>query len=125
MHSQPAMPLGTSRPGVIEQISSNNAGTARRGRRVVAKVNVRLFAIVRQHVGQSSVSLDLPDHATVADLKSSLASAYPSLEPLLPNLMISVNSQYAADESTIPPHADLAAIPPVSGGSGTSEFCHD
>lgn len=119
------MPLGTTRPGVIEQIGGLDAGAASRGRGAVVKVNVRLFAIVRQHVGQSSVSLDLPDHATVADLKSSLATAYPSLEPLLPNLMISVNSQYAADESPIPPHADLAAIPPVSGGSGTSEFRHD
>jgi molybdopterin converting factor subunit 1 len=80
-------------------------------------VQVRLFAIARERAGRKVVEVDLPEPATVADLKAAILSQTPSLASLLPVLRFSVNSEYADDTTPIPQGADLAAIPPVSGGS--------
>jgi molybdopterin synthase catalytic subunit len=80
------------------------------------RVNVRLFAMARQRVGASTIAVELPRTATVADLKAALAGACPALEPLLAGSMIAVNHLYAADSEPIAFGADLAVIPPVSGG---------
>jgi molybdopterin converting factor subunit 1 len=81
------------------------------------RVTVRLFAMARQQTGQASVALDVPEPATVAALKRALAVAFPELAPLVPQLMIAINADYVRDEERlIPPGAEVAAIPPVSGG---------
>ena len=80
------------------------------------QVDLRLFALARQRAGRPVVTLELPEPARVADLRRALATAYPDLAPLLPNLMIAVNAEYADDDREVPPGAEVAAIPPVSGG---------
>jgi molybdopterin converting factor small subunit len=41
---------------------------------------------------------------------------------LLPQMLIAINADYAGDdESLIPPGAEVAAIPPVSGGRPASD----
>jgi molybdopterin synthase catalytic subunit/molybdopterin synthase sulfur carrier subunit len=52
----------------------------------------------------------------VADLRRQLATACPELASLLPHVLIAVNAQYAGDDTVIPAGAELACIPPVSGG---------
>jgi molybdopterin converting factor subunit 1 len=81
------------------------------------RVEVRLFAVARQRAGQPAVTLEVPEPATVAALKRALAEACPALAALVPSLLIAVDSEYAADDAPIPPGAEVAAIPPVSGGS--------
>lgn len=76
-----------------------------------------LFAAAKQKAGTSSLVLNLPEPATVADLKAALATACPALAPYMPSMRIAVDAEYAADDRAIPPGAELAAIPPVSGGS--------
>ena len=83
------------------------------------KVHVRLFALARQRAGRSEVVVELPEPATVADLKKSLTEAIPELAPLASSLMIAVDSEYAGDDQVVAPGSDVAVIPPVSGGSPT------
>jgi molybdopterin converting factor subunit 1 len=80
-------------------------------------VQVHLFALARERAGGPSVSIDLPEGSTVADLKSALARSLPALAPLVPSLRIAVNAEYVADDHPLPPGAEVAVIPPVSGGS--------
>lgn len=79
-------------------------------------VEVRLFALARDRVGRPIVTLELTEPATVADLKRALTASHPQILPLLPHLKFAVDAEYAVDDTPIPPGADLAAIPPVSGG---------
>jgi molybdopterin converting factor subunit 1 len=80
-------------------------------------VNVRLFAVARQRAGRAEVALELPEPATVATLRRALAGACPELAPLMPNMKFAVDAEYAHDDNApIPAGAELAAIPPVSGG---------
>ena len=81
---------------------------------------VRLFAVARQRAGRPVVEVDLPDRATVADLRAALRESLPDLAPILPTARFSVDAEYADDATPIPPGADLALIPPVSGGSEES-----
>jgi molybdopterin converting factor subunit 1 len=83
-------------------------------------VQVRLFALARERAGGPSVVVDLPEGSTVADLKSALARSFPALAPLIPSLRIAVNAEYVADDGLLPPGAEVAVIPPVSGGSALS-----
>lgn len=79
-------------------------------------VELRLFALARDRAGRPTLALDLPEPATVADLKRALVAAVPGLEALLPVLKFAVDSEYADDATPIRAGSELAAIPPVSGG---------
>lgn len=81
------------------------------------RARIQLFAIARQRAGRPAVELDLPESPTVADLKAALRDQVPALAPILGAARFSVNAEYADDATPIPPGADLALIPPVSGGS--------
>jgi molybdopterin converting factor subunit 1 len=83
-------------------------------------VTVRLFALARQRAGRAEVSLELPEPATVADLRQALGAAFPDLAPLLPAVRIAVAAEYADDDQEIRPGVELAVIPPVSGGATTA-----
>lgn len=80
------------------------------------KHQVLLFAAAKRLIGQSAVVLDLPGSATVADLRAALRSRHPALTEILAHAKLAVNSEYAADGAPLPPGAEIALIPPVSGG---------
>lgn len=62
------------------------------------------------------VVIDLPSDATVGRLRRQLSEEVPELAPLMANMMFAVDTEYADDQSKIPPGAEVACIPPVSGG---------
>ena len=80
------------------------------------KIRVRLFAVARQMAGRDSVELELPEGATVAQLRTRLGTQIPPLSEIVAQMLFAVDMQYAGDETPIPPNADVACIPPVSGG---------
>jgi molybdopterin synthase catalytic subunit/molybdopterin synthase sulfur carrier subunit len=80
------------------------------------KVELKLFAVARQLGGCDTISIDLPAGATVAALRAALAEQTPALAPILPRVMFAVNADYAVDETVIAAGAEVACIPPVSGG---------
>jgi molybdopterin converting factor small subunit len=94
-----------------------------------SRIHVRLFALARQRAGQATIVVEVPGPATVAALKRALADASPGLAPLVPHLLIAIEGEYASDDRTlIPQGAEVAAIPPVSGGCPTGfdrGFPHD
>jgi molybdopterin synthase catalytic subunit len=72
------------------------------------RLTVRLFAGLKERAGAPTVDLDLPDPATVADVRSAFA-------PDLPYI-VAVNRVYAGDEEPVGAGDEVALIPPVSGG---------
>ncbi len=79
-------------------------------------VHVRLFAAARDAAGAETVTLRLPDSATVSDLRSALLDQAPALHPLASTLLVAIDQQYATDDDPVPPSAEIACFPPVSGG---------
>ena len=79
-------------------------------------VRVRLFASVRHSAGCESVELDLPDEATIGQLRRRLADEFPATAAVIERAMFASDMQYARDTDKIRPGAEVACIPPVSGG---------
>ena len=81
------------------------------------QLSVRLFASVREAVGEQSLALDLPEGATVSILTQELHARFPQIRELPPAL-VSVNYEYVGEEHPLHEGDQVAIIPPVSGGSG-------
>lgn len=79
-------------------------------------VRVLFFARIRDLAAADSTEVDLTAGDTVAHLRRSLASKHPAIAELLPRCAIAMNGEYADDDESIPVNAELAVIPPVSGG---------
>lgn len=79
-------------------------------------VQVRLYAVARELAGADAVDVDVPEPCTVAELRQALASQVPALAEILPGVLFAIGSDYVADKTIVPPKADVACIPPVSGG---------
>ncbi|MSR57686.1 MAG: MoaD/ThiS family protein [Planctomycetaceae bacterium] len=80
------------------------------------QVTVKLFARARDLAGTDRVVLELPGVACVADVRRGLATAFPTMAPLVPSLLVTVGNDYARDDVRVSPDAELACFPPVSGG---------
>jgi molybdopterin converting factor subunit 1 len=80
-------------------------------------IRVRMFARARDLAGADAVAVELPPGATVADLRAGLGETYPALGPLLARSAMAVDEEFAEDSVVIPAGAELALLPPVSGGS--------
>ncbi len=80
------------------------------------KVQVKLFAVARQLAGNENVLIELPVGSKVSDVRAALLKAVPALTSIAPMLVFAVNQDYASDEIVLPEGADVACIPPVSGG---------
>ncbi len=79
-------------------------------------ISILFFAGLRDRAKTHRAELELPEGATVADLKAAVIQKFPAVAPLLPNALISVNQQYAGEMEGIPRGAEVAFFPPVSGG---------
>ena len=79
-------------------------------------VHVQLFARARALAGAQSINVDIGGEATVAALRAALIESSPALSSIAGTLHVSVNGDYADDTLTIPPQAEVACFPPVSGG---------
>jgi MoaE-MoaD fusion protein len=82
------------------------------------RVNVRLFAMLRERAGADRIELRLPAQATVADAMRALGENEP-LGELLARMPVrmAVNRDYADAQTTLAEQDELALIPPVSGGA--------
>lgn len=81
------------------------------------RCQVLLFARARDLAGAGSLTLDLPEGATVAELRRRLAEDNPALASLLQRSALAVNGEFADADRTLPAGAEIALLPPVSGGS--------
>lgn len=79
-------------------------------------VRVKLFAVAKQRIGQNEIEIALPEGATVRQLRGAIVEQYAPLSDVLTHARLAVNSDYAADTAVISPTAEIAIIPPVSGG---------
>ncbi|PQO42326.1 MoaD/ThiS family protein [Blastopirellula marina] len=79
-------------------------------------VCIKLFALTRDLAGTDEVSLELDAPVTIAAVRSALGEAVPALQPVLPSCAFAVDNEYAGNTAEIEPGAEVACLPPVSGG---------
>ncbi|GAP07037.1 molybdopterin synthase subunit MoaE [Anaerolinea thermolimosa] len=82
------------------------------------KVTVLFFASLKERVGMTSTTLEIPQGARVADLKAILLERFPALAGASGSIIISVNREFAFDSDPVADGAEVGLFPPVSGGEG-------
>jgi molybdopterin converting factor subunit 1 len=85
------------------------------------EIEVRLFAVLRERAGADTVTVEVPEGATVKDALAAVG-AEPGLGELIQAMpvVMALNREYAAEGDTLAAGDELALIPPVSGGESTA-----
>ncbi|MEA2178704.1 MAG: MoaE-MoaD fusion protein [Solirubrobacteraceae bacterium] len=73
------------------------------------RLTVRLFAGLKERAGAATAELEVPDPATVADVRAAFGDEWPYI--------VAVNRVFAGDEEPVRAGDEVALIPPVSGGT--------
>lgn len=81
-------------------------------------IKVLFFGQLRELVGASEESVELPAGACVADLISHYQQRVPRWQDFRPSLAVAVNQEYADPAASLHGGDEVAFIPPVSGGAG-------
>jgi molybdopterin synthase catalytic subunit/molybdopterin converting factor small subunit len=83
-------------------------------------MNIRLlaFASAGDALGTTEMDIEMPEGSCIADLRARLDADHPKLQPLWPRLAVAVNGRVVTPDEPLTPGAEVALLPPVSGGSG-------
>jgi molybdopterin synthase catalytic subunit len=79
------------------------------------RVRLLAFASAAEALAPET-ELELPDGATVGDLKRRLATDHPQLAALWTRLAVAVDGELVGDRAPLVDGAEVALLPPVSGG---------
>jgi molybdopterin converting factor small subunit len=81
------------------------------------KITIILYANLKEKAGTDRIEMQVPNNATIADLKQILKQDYPALGPQLANVHVMVNKRnLPLDTDVVPPDAEITFLPPISGG---------
>lgn len=80
-------------------------------------VRVLAFASASDALGGRALDVELPEGATVADLRAALTARRPALAPLWPRLAVAVGGEISTGDAALSEGVEVALLPPVSGGS--------
>ncbi len=79
-------------------------------------IQILYFAGAREAAGASRETLERAP-ASVAELRRALEAAHPALARILPRCRIAVDQEFAPDDAPLRDGAEVAIVPPVSGGA--------
>ena len=79
-------------------------------------ITVLFFAQAREQSGRARGTLELPDGSKVADALARLEREHPALAALWPHLAVAVDQHLVRGDAPLRDGAELALLPPVSGG---------
>ena len=85
------------------------------------RIDVQLFATLRDRAGSKAISVEIGEAATVGQLLDHIAAAYPALAPALPSAIVAVNQEFAFPPTLLHTGDEVALFPPVSGGADYPE----
>jgi MoaE-MoaD fusion protein len=85
------------------------------------KIRLLAFASAGDALGAGEREIELPAGSRIADLRALLDRSHPALGPLWPRLAIAIDGQIAGPEAEILEGAEVALLPPVSGGTAEPE----
>src|ERR1019366_3503163 len=83
------------------------------------RVRVLPFGVMKDWLGESPATVELPAGATVADLLARLGET--AAARALRGIAVSVNAEYATTAHILREGDEVGLLPPVSGGSGRIE----
>ena len=83
---------------------------------IAVRVTVLLFSVLREEVGESTLSLDVPSGCTGGALLDQLAADHPASHCFREHTRLAVNASYASEDVVLQDGDEVALITPTSGG---------
>jgi molybdopterin converting factor subunit 1 len=80
------------------------------------RVNIRLFARLRDLAGSGELVRDVPGPATVQTVWTALTAEMPELQVYAQTMSVAVNADYSKMTAAVSDGDEVAFMPPVSGG---------
>ncbi len=80
------------------------------------RLRILAFASASDALGAAESAFELAPGARVEDLKCALLVRYPALAALLPRIAVAVDGEIVSDDRELLEDAEVALLPPVSGG---------
>jgi len=80
------------------------------------RIEVKLFAAIRESIDDDSFVCEMPPGATVKELRAALVEAHPGVAELVAHSTFAIESKYVIDSVELSEGEEVACIPPVSGG---------
>jgi molybdopterin converting factor subunit 1 len=81
------------------------------------RIRLRYFASLRERLGRSEETVEVPEGATVAMVWNQLKDKHPELAVIERSVAFAVAQEYVDKTHPLQDNDELAFIPPVSGGS--------
>jgi molybdopterin synthase catalytic subunit/molybdopterin converting factor small subunit len=85
--------------------------------KILMQIRVLFFGVLKDLVGRSSETLELPEGARLQTVLSHYARQAPRFEAMLPSLALSVNQEYSRPDQALRGGDEVGLLPPVSGGA--------
>ncbi len=80
------------------------------------KVRLKFFALYREIVGSGEVDKNVASGSCVKELLQRLFADYPTLKKYSNEILVSVNRNYASENTELKEGDEVAVLPPISGG---------
>ena len=84
---------------------------------LLMKLTILLFATLKDAAPAGRLEVEVADGSDVAALWGAAIARAPQLAKWRRHARVAVNQEYAGDEDIVPADAEIAFIPPVSGGA--------
>src|SRR5258708_6108772 len=85
------------------------------------KIGVLFFGVLKEVIGRSGETVDLPEGARVSEVLFYYSREAPRFEAMIPSLAISVNQEYSGTDRSLRDGDEVGLLPPVSGGSAEGD----
>jgi len=83
------------------------------------KIRVLAFASAATAVGTNEFEIDLPDGSSLETLRKKLLGDFPALTPIWDRLAVAIDGDLVSSDQPLAEGAEVALLPPVSGGRPT------
>ncbi len=82
----------------------------------MARFEILMFAAARQWSGTDVLVVDMESPTAAASILDRIGEIVPGIAPMLPACRLAVDQSFVAGEALVDAGAEVALIPPVSGG---------
>lgn len=82
----------------------------------MARFEILMFAAARDLSGTERLVIEIESPVEAATILKRIGKEVPAIAPLLPACRLAVDQAFVAGDAVVDSDAELALIPPVSGG---------
>ena len=80
------------------------------------RVKIKLFSVFREAVGKKEIELSMEKNCRVRDVIHMLGEEYPAIKKFIEFAIVSINHEYADENSLVKNGDEIAIFPPIGGG---------